>query len=150
MNASPIQLLVKADIRWQIEQAARGSYPEECCGILLGRDDLERGVRTVVECVFCGNHAPPEQRRQRFLIDPRELLQVDRQAARNNLEIVGFIHSHPDQAPVPSEIDRAMAWPFYSQVIVAVDAKGGCLTRAWMLDDRSGSMCEQLLIVPSD
>jgi hypothetical protein len=44
-------------------------------------------------------------RRNRFSIAPEVLLQAQKSARENQLEIIGIHHSHPDHAAIPSEID---------------------------------------------
>lgn len=57
---------------------------------------------------------------RRYSIDPKDILQVQKQARQQGLNIIGVYHSHPDDAAVPSECDRAQAWPEYAYVIVSV------------------------------
>jgi proteasome lid subunit RPN8/RPN11 len=111
---------------------ARQCYPEECCGLLLGRvtaagrwvEQVRRvenawGVLGAAELGEDGSRT----RESRYFIDPQEMLAVMREGRSQNLEIVGIYHSHPDQEAVPSECDRRLAWEQYSYLIVAV--RGG-------------------------
>ena len=41
----------------------------------------------------------------RFLIDPKDHIQARRDARAAGMDVVGFYHSHPHSAPVPSETD---------------------------------------------
>ena len=104
---------VAAELRAHAERA----YPEECCGVLLGR---ARGdAREVVEARACANARAG--RRDRYAIAPEELVAAQREARERGLEIVGFYHSHPDHPPEPSATDRAEAyWEGCSYVIVSV------------------------------
>ena len=45
----------------------------------------------------------------RFLIDPKDHIQARRDARAEGMDVVGFYHSHPHSAPVPSETDLADA-----------------------------------------
>jgi proteasome lid subunit RPN8/RPN11 len=111
-------------------------YPNECCGILLGKADGDK--KSVLEAVPLKNlRTDPEKaqkllplespgketERNRFLIDPMEQLRVDKDARRRGLDVVGYYHSHPDHPARPSNYDRDHAWPWYSYVILSV-AKG--------------------------
>jgi proteasome lid subunit RPN8/RPN11 len=49
--------------------------------------------------------------------------------------VVGYYHSHPDHPARPSGYDRDHAWPWYSYVIVSVEAGSARDTRSWVLDD---------------
>lgn len=89
-----------------------------------------------------------ESERNRFLIDPVELLRVEKEARQRGLEVLGFYHSHPDHPARPSEYDRDHAFPWYSYVIIAVGAgKPGSYT-SWVLrEDRSQFDNESIEII---
>ena len=44
-------------------------------------------------------------KKNRFLIDPSELISAQKWSRRKNLRIIGSAHSHPAAPPKPSEID---------------------------------------------
>jgi proteasome lid subunit RPN8/RPN11 len=103
----------------EIRRHAEKAYPEECCGILLGH--VEGEVRRVVSAVRCRN-AAADSRRTRYEIDSRELIQIQREGRERGYEIVGFYHSHPDQAAEWSAMDLDQAyWVGCSYVIVGVE-----------------------------
>ena len=112
-------------LREQMRQHALAAYPEECCGILLGRDNSVRQV------VPAQNAADPPARRRTYALNPREILRLDREARAKNLEIIGYYHSHPDHPAVPSETDRALAWEGLLYVIVPTTAAGSGEPRVW-------------------
>jgi len=134
-----------------IRRHAEADYPAECCGILLGR--AQGDVKQVVEVAALTNlrHDPAraqevlplddlgrETERNRFLIDPKEQLRAEKDARARGLAALGYYHSHPDHPARPSQYDRDHAWPWYSYVIVAVEAGRASDTRSWVLrDDRS-------------
>lgn len=118
---------------------ARAAYPRECCGALLGRTREGAGAasREVVRPVPLANVWMGEQER-RYLIGSDTVLELERQVEREGLELIGFYHSHPDHAAIPSAFDREHAWPWYTYVIVAVRPELVGPVRAWRLaDDRS-------------
>src|SRR5712671_6754795 len=111
-------------------------YPFECCGLMLGRFDNSR--KQVVETYPISNAREEAAKRNRFLIRPEELLAGERAAMQKGLDVVGFYHSHPDEAAVPSRYDLDHAWPIYSYIIVSVDEGSARDLRSWeMEDDRS-------------
>ena len=75
---------------------AAAAYPEECCGILIGKREPESIV--VSRVVRCANAAPRPDRGRRFEIHPRTLLKVVRDLRDSDEEVVGFYHSHPDSS----------------------------------------------------
>ncbi|MBD2198670.1 MULTISPECIES: Mov34/MPN/PAD-1 family protein [Calothrix] len=127
-----------------IRSHAESTYPDECCGIILGHGLSES--RTVVEVIptenawnntiddFPGDRTQDTPRR-RYAIAPQVMLQAQRTARDRALNIIGIYHSHPDAPAIPSECDRLYAWPEYSYIIVSV-LKGKAETlQSWSLDD---------------
>jgi proteasome lid subunit RPN8/RPN11 len=102
-----------------IQRHGEATYPEECCGIMVGKL-LANGEKTVEELLPITNARESENRHNRFLITPDDLMRGELAARKKKLDVVGFYHSHPDHPAVPSEFDREHAWPTYSYVIVAV------------------------------
>jgi proteasome lid subunit RPN8/RPN11 len=127
-----------------VEDHLRGAYPEEGCGVLLGRDqDGRREVRRVVPLP----NRRDDSRHNRYLIDPEQLLRVDREARAEGLDVVGFFHSHPDHPPSPSAFDLEHAWPYYSYLIVSVREGRVAEARSWRLaENRSGFEPEDIEI----
>jgi proteasome lid subunit RPN8/RPN11 len=91
---------------------ARAEAPRECCGLLIGN------AAAITEAVAARNIADVETR---FHVDPQDHIRTLRAARRRGLEILGFYHSHPHTAPVPSETDRAEAsYPDHLYLIVSL------------------------------
>jgi proteasome lid subunit RPN8/RPN11 len=118
----------------EIRKKGEASYPNECCGIILGsllENDSVKYAKGLYEIVNSSNAA---EQHHRFLISAEDMMKVELYARKNGLEIVGFYHSHPDCEAVPSEYDRSHALPVYSYIITsvvngeAVDAKSWELT----------------------
>jgi proteasome lid subunit RPN8/RPN11 len=101
----------------QIRRHVESTYPEEACGVLVGRD---WGDRRTVERVHALANASRELRTRAYQIAPEDFLLVDKEARETGLEVVGFYHSHPDHPPAPSRADRETAWPYYVYLIAAV------------------------------
>jgi len=92
---------------------AREAAPAECCGLLLGTGSA------IADAAPAKNIA--DAPRSRFVIDPKDHIDGRRHARRRGLEVIGFYHSHPRSAPVPSSIDRAeAAYPGYLYLIVSL------------------------------
>ena len=72
---------------------ARGEAPSECCGLLLG------GGLTIAEAARTTNIA--SNRYSRFLIDPKQHIDIRRHARARRVEVAGFYHSHPRPPPMP-------------------------------------------------
>ena len=74
---------------------------QECCGLLLGRDDR------LFELVPCANVA--ENLEHNFELDPVELLSRHKAARDGGVPIIGYYHSHPNGRAEPSATDAAQA-----------------------------------------
>ena len=101
-----------------IHQHGERTYPEECCGVMVGTSQAE--CTTVARLVEVDNRREDEHRHNRYLIEPRTVLEITRSARDEGLDIVGYYHSHPDHPARPSEFDRDHAWPNISYLIVSV------------------------------
>jgi proteasome lid subunit RPN8/RPN11 len=99
------------------------TYPHECCGILLGRVSAE-GI-AVEEAVRAGN-TRLDSARNRYNIEPGDLIRAQREGRARGLDIVGFYHSHPDHPAFWSPTDLAEAhWYGCAYVITSIDGKNG-------------------------
>jgi|GEM_PF-247096 proteasome lid subunit RPN8/RPN11 len=95
------------------------SYPQECCGILLGSisGDHIKQVHCAVRCI--NTHTDPSQ--DYYNIDPLELMRIEREASSRGHDIIGFYHSHPDWPARWSRNDLEEAhWTGCSYVITSV------------------------------
>ena len=130
----PLQLTPEHDTA--IRAHAAKDYPHECCGFLVGKSE---GSKVTVTRIIPAANTRDDSPRNRFEIDPGELVKTDRAARAEGLGVVGFYHSHPDAPAQPSEFDREHAWPGYCYVIVSVRQGIPREMRDWLLrDDRSG------------
>ncbi|MFZ5512790.1 MAG: Mov34/MPN/PAD-1 family protein [Pseudomonadota bacterium] len=123
-------LHLPVDCRRELEAWARESYPEEGCGLLLGRRD--GGARVLR--VRRGRNINTGRARDRYELDPLDYLAAENEAAAAGLELVGVWHTHPDHPARPSETDREYAWPGWSYLILAVGPTGVTEARSWTLD----------------
>ena len=130
----PLQLNTEQDNAVRAHGAR--DYPHECCGFLVGR---AAGDAVTVARVVPAANTRADSPRNRFEIDPGELVKTDWAARAEGLGVVGFYHSHPDALAVPSEFDREHAWPGYCYVIVSVRQGVPLEMRNWLLrEDQSG------------
>jgi proteasome lid subunit RPN8/RPN11 len=105
---------------------ARREAPRECCGLLIGREDL------VEEAWPAANLREGEVA---FLVSPEDHFAAIRHARATGQLVIGAYHSHPRSPAAPSETDIEEANdPGLLHVIVslATDPPG---VRAWRLAD---------------
>ena len=121
-------------------------YPYECCGLLLGRYGADG--KLVTETYPISNAREESAKRNRFLIEPEELMRGERYARERDLEVVGFYHSHPDSPAVPSQYDLEHAWPTYSYIIVSTQLDTATDLFSWEQEpDRSRFNQEEIRVI---
>jgi proteasome lid subunit RPN8/RPN11 len=115
-----------------LRQHGEETYPHECCGVLLGHFD-DNGSKTVSRIARCGN-TRDDSPHNRYQIDPRELIRIQREGRERGDDIVGFYHSHPDHPAQWSPTDLAEAhWFGCSYVITSVDKGTATITNSFEL-----------------
>ena len=116
----------------EIRRHGEQTYPHECCGVLLGRIDGDG--RVVTSAAPCGN-TRTDSPHNRYDIDPKELVRIQREGRERDEDILGFYHSHPDHPAKWSETDLAEAhWFGCSYVITSVEKGRATLTNSFLLD----------------
>ncbi len=137
---------ITAEHEGAIRQHGEAGFPNEICGVLLGREHA--GHKTVVELLPIENQFESDEQYHRFLITPTDMLRAERLARGKGLSVVGFYHSHPEAEAIASAYDRDHAWPWYSYIIVSVKARAADELRSWTLrDDRSAFDEETVTVV---
>jgi proteasome lid subunit RPN8/RPN11 len=96
---------------------ARATYPNECCGAMLGSIDATgKTVRVALplENAFDGVRAA------RYEIRPQDLLAADKAAHQRHMDLIGIYHSHPDCGAYFSQTDLRNSCPWYSFVVLSI------------------------------
>jgi proteasome lid subunit RPN8/RPN11 len=115
-----------------LRQHGEETYPHECCGVLLGRFEGD-GSRIVTSTVRCGN-TRADSPHNRYNIDPKELVRIQREGRERGEDIVGFYHSHPDHPAQWSKTDFEEAhWLGCSYVITSVEKGKAAITNSFEL-----------------
>jgi len=96
---------------------ARASYPNECCGAMLGSTDGE--TKTVREAIALQNAFEGAQA-ARYELRPEDLLAADKAARERNMDLIGIYHSHPDCDAYFSKTDLQNSCPWYSFVVLSI------------------------------
>lgn len=120
-----------------IVDAAEAAFPEESCGLIVGRGkgQLVRVTRVVPAANLLA--AVPG----RFELDPAVRVAVEKDLRETGAKdrIVGHYHSHPDGSVDPSSTDRAMAFePDMAWVIVGVADGQAIQVQAHRMDEKRG------------
>ena len=130
----------------EVRRHSESEYPLEACGLLVGSSD--DGAFRVARSVPCLNAAEPAERRHRFTIDPRAVLNVDRVLRGTAERIVGFYHSHPDAEAELSatDLEHVRLWPATVWLIVPVRGGRAAAPRAWVLEDAPATAPRELAV----
>jgi proteasome lid subunit RPN8/RPN11 len=135
---------LQAGVADAIRQHGIETYPNECCGALIGRDG-------VVTAAYALPNTTEEGPRRRFMVRPQDYRTAETRASELGGELLGFYHSHPDHPARPSQYDLDHAWPFFSYIIVAVRAGVPEDMTSWRLrEDRSAFDQENLTYAEHD
>ena len=103
---------------WQEMVAhARSTYPNECCGAMLGRVDGE--AKEVLAAMRLENSSAGSQA-ARYELRPQDLLAADKEARRQGLDLIGIYHSHPDCDAYFSKTDLENSCPWYSFIVLSI------------------------------
>ncbi len=123
--------MTASQLSW-IEMACEKAYPDEACGLLVGRWTGE--VARVSEVHASGNVA--ENPRRTFEVEPQLLLALHKRLRQGEDTLLGVYHSHPDSAALPSAHDLNRAWqPEMIWLITTVrDGRAVETTAHWLAD----------------
>ena|ERR1700761_4094573 len=96
---------------------AEQTYPNECCGAMLGRIEGDKKAVTFampLQNAFNGVQA------ERYELRPEDLLAADKAARERGLDVIGIFHSHPDCDAYFSATDLKNSCPWYSFVVLSI------------------------------
>ena len=141
---------IHSDAMEAIRTHGAEGYPNEICGIMLGphvqgpprnhgeaSDFVGTNDRTVTE-VKRARNIIVDRARDRYEIDPRDHIRIEREADAAGLNILGYYHSHPDHPAQASRFDTERAWAGYVYVIVAVQSGRPVDANAFIADNDGG------------
>ena len=124
-----------------IKQHAEFETPNECCGILGGKNNQVKNVYHIDNVV-----ASPT----RYLMDPEQQLKATLDLENRGLEIIGFYHSHTNSEAYPSSTDVRMAvqsgWLDILYILISVKDSE---VKAYKIES-NGEIIEQDVIICDD
>ncbi len=95
---------------------AQRTMPQECVGVLFGRDGVVTGVRPLANTL---------QDPARFLADPAEQIALFRSLREAGDEVMAIYHSHPQGPARPSQADLEQSnFPDLLHLIVSLAEDG--------------------------
>lgn len=96
---------------------AESTFPDECCGAMIG--SIDGDAKSVTRAVPMENSYKGPQG-SRYELRPEDLLEADRRARAEGLDLIGIFHSHPDCDAYFSATDLKNSCPWYSFVVLSV------------------------------
>jgi proteasome lid subunit RPN8/RPN11 len=116
----------------EIVDASETAFPDEACGLLVGRRD---GEAVLVTEVHTSSNLAEEPGRA-FEVDPALRLALHKRLRGSADSVVGVYHSHPGHSAQPSRADLMRAWePELVWLITSVLDGQAVLTTAHSLVD---------------
>ena len=114
---------------------ARDDAPNECCGIIAGRDGQAQKLYRAINA---------ERSPYRYSVDPKDLLRIHKEVDANDWEFLVIYHSHTRTEAYPSPTDvRLAAWPDAYYVLVSLKDESQPAVRAFRIVD--GEISEEPL-----
>jgi len=124
----------------EIYRQVKEAYPNECCGILLGRTKDVDEIKAV-------ENINKDRLRDRYEMSPRGIYEIDKYARAKGFGIIGFYHSHPDHPAYPSAFDKEMAVDGYIYLIVSISLEDTLKARAWLFEKKCDHFLELKITV---
>lgn len=136
---------IPENILKNIFNEAEVAFPNECCGLLVGRQTLKQvsvirslsSPNTKIENGGAG-------RTDSFEIDPKIHFDLLRELEGGDEQIIGHYHSHPGKSPEPSLRDLKSAYEEnHVWLIIGVDKNGRAnAAGAFYLNCETGNIVE--------
>jgi len=128
----------------QIRKHGETTYPDECCGFLLGVRENETNILGEVQAA---QNERTDSRETRYLITPEQYKRADDYARSRGLGIIGYYHSHPDHPAAPSGYDLDHScWPGESYIIMAIEHGRSAELNSFTKPDYTHFEQEEILI----
>ena len=113
----------------EAREHALAEYPNECCGIVIGKPDHSESDQ-IFRCTNIQNKLHeqdperyPRDARTAFNIAPLEWMRIDKAVQDQNLDFKLFYHSHPEHDAYFSEEDKKMALGMFGNEPTYPDAR---------------------------
>jgi proteasome lid subunit RPN8/RPN11 len=122
---------------------ARQTYPNECCGAMLGSIN---GDGKIVRVAMPLANAFDGAQASRYELRPQDLLAADKAARAHQMDLIGIYHSHPDCDAYFSKTDLQNSCPWYSFVVLSVQKGEFHHANSWLPNyDQTEAAKEELI-----
>ena len=130
-------MLLPTRLADEIVKHARAEVPNECCGLLAGKNGA------VLEVFRCES---TEKSPYRYYVDPKDQIRIMREMDRKGWDLVGIYHSHTHTEAYPSKTDVELAfYPEALYFIVSLEDRNAPVIRAFRITD--GQIEEEEVVI---
>ena len=124
------EVFISEELRLAIQKHAEDEYPTECCGILFGKVEADNRLQ-VLAYEQMKNESLSGGKNRHFCINPLRLYAKEEKYREEGLEIIGFVHSHPDAPTDLSKEDIVGMIPEQLYMILSVRNKSCTDIKIW-------------------
>lgn len=126
---------------------ARQTYPNECCGAMLGTTlGTAGGDQKTVSVALPLRNAFEGAQAARYELRPEDLLAADKAARERHMDLIGIYHSHPDCDAYFSKTDLQNSCPWYSFVVLSIQKGEFHHANSWLPNvDQTEAAKEELI-----
>ena len=119
---------VPREFREAMIEHAIEELPNECCGVILGRND------NFEEVIPMRSLRPSPDS---YFMDPSQQVEVFSEMEKHGKTLLGIYHSHPNGPPHPSDTDLKLAYhPGVLYFIISLENRDHPELRAFLLDKK--------------
>src|SRR5262245_12845457 len=139
-------ITIPAQVLREVYDHTERSYPHECCGVVIGTMADGNRNKAVHTFRICKN-LNTERARDRYDMDPLDMLKAQQEFENGPFDIIGIYHSHPDHPSRPSQTDTDRAWADYSYIIISVQNGKVAGAQSWVLNEGEKKFYEEPLVI---
>jgi proteasome lid subunit RPN8/RPN11 len=137
-----------------LQEHARETHPEECCGLVLGEKPGQlvqvfrcRNEMTRLHQIEPGQY--PRDGREGFHMHEADVLAAQREADARGWLVTGVYHSHADAGPYFSTLDQEFAaqpgFPFPEALHIVISLLDGLVNEIAVFERAAGGFSGRLL-----
>lgn len=137
-------------------QHAQETFPEECCGAILGRNNGVVEIRHITNIQNAMHAKDPESYPRdatiAYFMDPKELLAVIKEVDSGQTQLLAFYHSHPNHDAYFSAEDKARAlfgeepsYPDTVYLVISICDREVKVIRAYIWNEEKKDFAETAL-----
>ena len=112
-------------------------FPNEVCGVLIGK--IINNNYKISTSMACKN-LNEKRSTDRYALNQKDYIKADKEARKQNLDIIGIYHSHPNHPAIASDTDKRLAQERYIYLIYSIYKKKYTNLLGWILNEEEDKM----------